>query len=1558
MPREYLLTSSSADTRFLLRNVIWVLKTSIHGLKVVRAPLPNAPIVSRLFRAMTKCMKIFDIREDGVKERNEVMEAISAVLSAVEPLVFLEVIETNMPFFLDELIRNNELLAIPQALLADQTTSQLFVGICFRFLRDKLDKLGDGDAEYDAIVLRLFKMSFMAVTIFPELNEVVLQPHLAYIIMHSLKLASKATEPGCYYLLLRVLFRSIGGGRFELLYKEVIPLLEVLLTTLNGLLSAADRTKRDLFVELCLTVPVRLSVLLPFLNFLMKPLVLSLQAGPDLISQGLRTLELCVDNLTPEFLNPLMGPVQQELNAALWKLLRPVPFNHHHAHTTVRILGKIGGRNRKFLGPPLLSYKTVSDEATANLSFDGRPAAIPIATTVDLALRMIRRGDLHYRRTAYQVLKHASVTFLKDNLSPGSQESCFGDVLRGLFEACRIEEFQEDATSYLRNLAHYIFSGEKARQAVEESGSKSTFPLSSAFLDAIVETLATVPRTDIDRLSTQITDILTELIVSEDDEAESRKDLNANLLHQLAIRLGSLCYDHSWQRKSGGALGISVVVQHPNADSDWLIQHEGEFVRALLFMLKDMPSDPPGNIGQITDTVEHILRLCNDKEKVPTHEEREKVQRFMVGFLIVELASQVETVRKTAQSALKVLAETIGTTITDLLQPVKNRLLNPIFTKPLRALAFPMQIGHMDAITYCMSLQPPLLELDGEKDKAEGAPPREIEVSLGRLLTEALGIADADDAALTGGKLPHHANSAQLTQLRIVCVRLLSAAMATAEFLAPKHNNMRAKILQVYFKLLYAKSTAVVEAAYECLRIPVQQGKLPKELLQNGLRPVLVNLGDHKRLTVDSLQSLARLLELLPNYFKVEIGQKLLDHYKALADPNTLPIAALAPQSENSEVNVMSAIINVFHLLPYPGSGTFLRDVCAAVVEVEQRLRRARHSPYTVPLAKYVSRYTEAASTLFVTELTQEAWTNTLCDLLRCESGVPFRDYFAEKAVEFLTQCFSEPPEGTLATLNGARIIQAIVEVKPEWLKNNHDVVDMLLAYWTGEIRRNRLLAEGETHLRQVKEDEVFLTIFERYLSSSEHSKSGNDLLFRVCDAFVYRSLIDTGALSHFLFTHVAQSRDASFRQAILRRFIDFMLMNGLATAHKTMVLRHLINPMLMVAFSRGEVDGSICDAEYLMNLHGRIWHPWLANEAATGMSDDSLRIEALNMATLIVRHRSLLMQDCRKDIIKIGWSYIKTADPTTKMAAHVLIAQFLAVYESKPKILMPIYTTLIRSHQVEARALVREALHILTPELPIRCPQLESGIHPWIRATRHIMVEDGHTNTSQLTHIYNLLIRFPDVFYERRDLFVPHIVSTLPKLCLMTTSTAETRALCIEVIELILYWDKQRQKIAKEEESGKMDVDVVEDSKSQPSPRRYPSLAPSTTSQSSSYQTYTTPTHMREGVVNGALIRFIASNPDVTAKNALVKKALDVLKHLFEVWPDVNIKFAFIYRVLGDSEISEQNMAMLCNTIEILAVVISFKTDDWVRSNIASLQRLIEKGMGHLDGRLHVLYK
>lgn len=368
--------------------------------------------------------------------------------------------------------------------------------------------------------------------------------------------------------------------------------------------------------------------------------------------------------------------------------------------------------------------------------------------------------------------------------------------------------------------------------------SKQTFPLSLAFIDGVIENLCTVEPLDLGKAADQTKAVIEILLARRNPDKTVKLDAPTAIIHQMGSRLASHCYDPSWQRKTGAAKGMSILVSEVDIEVKWVIEHEIEFTRALLFALKDMPGEAPSNADMVVETLLHLVKICSKPPATDDKTTSRQTLNYLVGLLLVEVSSQVAPVREAVKRALKIVSEEEGTPLTEMLTPVKDRLLGPIFTKPLRALGFTMQIGHIDAVTYCITLDPPLIEVDDQ---------------LVRLLHEALGIADAEDAALLGGKVTSK-TMAPLTQLRVVCVQLLSAALANPQLNTPNYNQTRIRALSVYFKLLYSKAPEVVDAAYQSLKqVMLAQGKLPKDLLQTGLKPVLMNLADHKKLSVASL---------------------------------------------------------------------------------------------------------------------------------------------------------------------------------------------------------------------------------------------------------------------------------------------------------------------------------------------------------------------------------------------------------------------------------------------------------------------------------------------------------------------------------------------------------------------------------------------------------------------------------------------------------------------------------------------------------------------------------
>ena len=99
------------------------------------------------------------------------------------------------------------------------------------FLLARMAVMGGTYPELFALYLRMFKMIFGAMSLFPADNKHVhmLKRHLAKIVNNSMSMALSAKEPYNYFLVLRALFRLIGGGSHDLLYQEFLPMLPSLL---------------------------------------------------------------------------------------------------------------------------------------------------------------------------------------------------------------------------------------------------------------------------------------------------------------------------------------------------------------------------------------------------------------------------------------------------------------------------------------------------------------------------------------------------------------------------------------------------------------------------------------------------------------------------------------------------------------------------------------------------------------------------------------------------------------------------------------------------------------------------------------------------------------------------------------------------------------------------------------------------------------------------------------------------------------------------------------------------------------------------------------------------------------------------------------------------------------------------------------------------------------------------------------------------------------------------------------------------------------------------------
>ncbi|KAI8979847.1 hypothetical protein BDF20DRAFT_535994 [Mycotypha africana] len=1598
-----------------------------------------------------RCIELSNRIANQVIPDSEALDMFGVVFTVLDPAVFQEIFVSQMSFIFDRMLINTSLTHIVNTFVAQEISSTAFAPILLNFLMERLEHLGDKDLHYSAIFLHLFRLIFMAMNYFPEANEATLQPYLTTLIMSCFKLSAKTKESAIYFSLLLLLFKGIGGGRFEKLYKEVSPLLHFILENLNQLITVASRYEvKMLYVELCLTVPVRLSTLLPYLPLLMRPLVLGLQGSPELVTQSLRTLELCNDNLNPEFLNETMEPIKKELMNALWQHIRPLPYNQQHSHTAIRILGKLGGKNRRILNtPPDLDFKRNTESGIAvAIYFDpnSTPQSLPLDECLEVACQTLEKSDVDsfYKKHAYEFLKSNIIIMLdmdegpedlaqrlhqrirrfilkvetkdgeevednvlekvnadnsiatdvsdKMDIEDGqvkndstvvgdtlnkfgfapkrlinngytkylakriAQEETLRTMLISILRASVYSDLSEDAWLFFRNICRHfmlLHIGE-----VIDGKEKAAKPV----VDMMDERLA-----DQYFHATVLVDAIVKTLTSGDAKLRSRAEQSIlfcfeivakalgckNHISQLPIfrvfasQFCSCCYKSEWFTKRGGCQGISIITSQLEMGTQWMRDHELDFIRSLLFVLKDVqPGMSNINNAEATQTLSHVLKVCNRPDDSELPEAQKKFQN-LIALLLSELSNSNSVVRETIQSSFQLLADLTGNEVTEILAPVRERLLAPIFAKPLRALPFAMQIGNIDAITYCLTLRPPFLEFNDE---------------LIRLLHEALALADAEDQALVS-RSSQYKNASSLMNLRIVCIRLLSAAMACSEFLNQRQSHTPTRIIQVFFKSLYSKSPEVVEAAHRGLKQVLSlQIKLPKELLQQGLRPILTTLSNHKTLSVAGLEGLARLLELLTSYFKVEIGKKLLDHLKLWADPTVLQQAANQNLSDNYEVKIIVAILNIFHLLP-AAAHIFLDEIVTIVLDMESYLRRSISSPFRSKLFKYLNRYPAETVTYFFERLDQPRFNHLLIDTISNESSVEVRAEIAKRPAQLIEKSLAKIDDYNLR-YQGIMIVKQVVKYDAEWLSSQPEILENLLKLWRYPGRFDAMKKDDDEGHQMYRETLCLSHIFILYLKLNPDNI---ELIFDLATLFAQETVMDLSYLREFFLVDVALRYPPEKKKLIVGHFLQQFNDASVTSYSRMMILRHIINPAILVSMLRkNEEITDLLSQDIMEQLNSKIWARLnaVSNAENDQYAEDSLRIELLQLTSMIVQHSPRLLTDLRKEVIKFGWHYLRLEDATCKQAAYVLIAHFITAFETPSKIVIQMYAALLRAHLSEARTLVKQGLDIIAPVLPKRVPLLNNERIPtWVRLTRKVIVEDTHS-ISQIVNVYQLLVRQSDLFFDYREHFLPQIVNTLPKLGL-PNATPENKLLTVELAELLLNWEQKRLQSMETSEddivtlpSGKrLTAFTAESTKKKQKTEGSVNERNITNAQVSvkvasganHNKVYIPSLGLRENVI-GYLVRLACSvyNPSDVIQRKLVQRVITLIRNFLDpsIWPDVHVKFTHLERALTFKEINEISLPAFCSALEILAIDIAHKPVEWFTLNMSQIFRLLENSI------------
>ncbi|CAG5107634.1 Oidioi.mRNA.OKI2018_I69.chr1.g3420.t1.cds [Oikopleura dioica] len=849
------------------------------------------------------------------------------------PLPAFKIVSSDiMEFLIDRMHENPLLHHVAHPILTRQHYSFEFSSILVKHAIAKMPEMGN-PGKRSGLYLLLFKQLFGTVIHLRGENEEMLRPHLEQIVSGALKHAVHAKDPQNFFMLLRSLFRSISGGVHEKLYQEFLPILPKLLRAMNHLQAELHwPDMHDLFIELCLTVPVRLSYLLPLMNELMEPLVEALKGGPTLISQGLRTLELFVDNLQPDFLQEKIRPVRPQMMRALWDIInrddiiRSSKERENCCTAAFRILGKFGGENRSSLREaPQLEWVDFNKAFSQIMvmEFSDVKMEIPLEKLAESALELLgsKESNDFTRRSCVQLLVLILTSFIEKE-----QREITDQVKYNLFFTKANDLFRQKETAKLfkcgknmdipENLIRKTIQGLIYSLQFEDS---SISDVARFHIETLIRHLVIAdcgfyvsPMSELPLMNDQNSKMvyIVEAIVNTFELQECNIDVISSAVFSLvkvayetatlllengvkvtklpffvviARELQQVCYERSWYIKSAARNVIEKLLEY--FPLTWVYEHSLPFYKALLYILRDLENEVSFSTVELTHATlwKLIQRVFLDDSKNINPQDTNLARESLLKAMVADIISPFKIVRDFSQKTLQRIAKEAGKDTSEIILQIVGKyetiLEIPPFQLPSKGKlgnmnykAIPIQIGILNGSAFCLGLDPPVFAYSPE-------PTAECHT----FLVETFKIMSADENYINRDCYKkwmiknEHGYENSLTPLRIEAMRVMSHCCNIKKLREDIFSALYQNMTQLKEK---KKDEELMKSAEACLEFFLEKTMAKKEteitmdFIHSELKPILEKITPRSCPRFEDMdcyviERLAVLSRLLPKTLKL-----------------------------------------------------------------------------------------------------------------------------------------------------------------------------------------------------------------------------------------------------------------------------------------------------------------------------------------------------------------------------------------------------------------------------------------------------------------------------------------------------------------------------------------------------------------------------------------------------------------------------------------------------------------------------------------------------------------
>lgn len=200
---------------------------------------------------------------------------------------------------------------------------------------------------------------------------------------------------------------------------------------------------------------------------------------------------------------------------------------------------------------------------------------------------------------------------------------------------------------------------------------------------------------------------------------------------------------------------------------------------------------------------------------------------------------------------------------------------------------------------------------------------------------------------------------------------------------------------------------------------------------------------------------------------------------------------------------------------------------------------------------------------------------------------------------------------------------------------------------------------------------------------------------------------------------------------------------------------------------------------------------------------NDKYRISLLRFLCLFLEYKPQLICDTNSSITNkrdneklrrvMECAYetlsMNNIDPTFKCQAHLLLCYIISKYPIVKRIIINVFTSLLKSYIMDAKYLVRQATDLLIPSIPAR---MEDGPEILAEYTKKILSDDAHGNL-QLMHIMSIVVRHQSIYFPVRYTLANLMIQSAQRIAGQQSNSVEHKKLAIDIIEVIIKWELRK---------------------------------------------------------------------------------------------------------------------------------------------------------------------